>query len=370
MSRIKTLILVQFLSGGGIAQVFSHLIRNLNPDRFDLHLGVISQNRPPASPLPAFLTVHRLNATRVRYAAPGLLRLIWTTRPQVILSSSSHLTHLLLLLKPFLPPGIRIAGRLETTASRLKLSPTGRIFYRYLYRTADALICQSPAMARDMVEHFGHNPQRLPVLLNPIDLTAIRNIPPASASPWPPGPGPSLLAVGRLSPEKGFDLLFHALAQILPQYPNLQLAMLGSGPEEAPLRTLASQLGLNGHILFAGQVDHPEIYFTGATAFVLSSSFEGMPNAMLEAAAAGLPLVLTPCSPGILDLLSGQPGTWLAASITSQALSDALRTALSEIHPAQPPVRFPHSFLAPFDLPAVIPAYENLLASLASGGKP
>jgi glycosyltransferase involved in cell wall biosynthesis len=367
MPRIKTLILVQFLSGGGIAQVFSLLLRNLNPDRFDLHLGVISQDRPATSPLPARITVHRLKATRVRYAALGLLRLIWTVRPQVILSSSSHLTHMLLLIKPFLPPGTRIAGRLETTASRLKLSPTSHFLYRYLYRTADALICQSPPMARDLVEHFGHCPRRLPILLNPIDLSAIRNSPIPTTSPWPTGPGPNLLAIGRLSPEKGFDRLLHALAAILPHYPTLQLALLGTGPEEPRLRSLADRLGLHSNILFAGQVDRPEIYFAQATAFVLSSAFEGMPNAMLEAAAAGLPLVLTPCSPGILDLLSGQPGTWLADSITSQALSDALQTALAELHLIQPPVRYPHSFLAPFDLPVAIPAYEHLLASLARG---
>jgi glycosyltransferase involved in cell wall biosynthesis len=76
---------------------------------------------------------------------------------------------------------------------------------------------------------------------------------------------------------------------------------------------------------------------------VLSSRREGMPNALLEAAAAGLPIVALPSSGGVVDLLRNQPGAWLASEISAPALAISLLNALPSLKPGQ---RFSHSFLA------------------------
>jgi glycosyltransferase involved in cell wall biosynthesis len=89
-------------------------------------------------------------------------------------------------------------------------------------------------------------------------------------------------------------------------------------------------------------VDPPYVFFKGATLFVLPSRYEGMPNALLEAAAAGLPLVSTPASGGVVDLLTGRQGAWLATEISASALTDALEKALENLHPGD---RFRHGFL-------------------------
>ena len=183
------------------------------------------------------------------------------------------------------------------------------------------------------------------VLPNPVDLEGIlaaRNAP----SAWN-GPGPHLLAVGRLSREKGFDLLIEALAALRKRFPEADLILVGSGREEMALKELCRSLEIEAAVRFAEQVDPPYAFFQGATLFVLPRAYEGMPNALLEAAAAGLPLVSTPASGGVVDLLSGRPGAWLAADFSASALTEALELALESLHPGD---RFRHGFFPSSDL--------------------
>ena len=76
---------------------------------------------------------------------------------------------------------------------------------------------------------------------------------------------------------------------------------------------------------------------------------------MLEAAAAGLPIVATPAFPGIARLFENDEGVWLANKISSDGLRSALQKALSSIRPG---VRYPHAWVEPYDLSRAIPAYE------------
>jgi glycosyltransferase involved in cell wall biosynthesis len=91
---------------------------------------------------------------------------------------------------------------------------------------------------------------------------------------------------------------------------------------------------------------------------VLSSRHEGMPNALLEAAAGGLPIVALPCSRGVTELLAVQPGVWLANEISAGALAASLLAALEASHSRQ---RFDHAFVGQFAIARAIPAYESLI---------
>jgi glycosyltransferase involved in cell wall biosynthesis len=194
---------------------------------------------------------------------------------------------------------------------------------------------------------------------------AIRDAINESEDTWT-GPGPRLLAVGRLSREKGFDLLLRALAIVREQFPHAGLAIAGAGPEEAALKAQCRDLGLEGAVRFAGRVHHPSTCFPGASAFVLPSRHEGLPNALLEAAAGGLPIVALPASQGVVDLLRGQPGAWLATEVSADALASSLIEALQALSPGQ---RFDHPFIDPFRIDRAIPAYEDLIDAVLPGRK-
>jgi glycosyltransferase involved in cell wall biosynthesis len=341
--RIRVLLLIPHLGGGGAEQVTALLARGLSPEKYEIHLGLITQAGAEGEALPPWVTVHGLGAQRVRAGSLRLLGLVRRLRPEVVLSGMAHLNFLVLLLRPLFPRGTRVLVRQNATVSAAlasgRLPFYTRLLYRLLYPLADRVICQSQAMADDLTGEVGIGPELVAVLPNPIDFAGIRA---GRNKPYVwNGPGPHLLAVGRLAPEKGFDLLLEALTEIRREFPLADLVIAGAGPEEAALRLQCHALGLDNAVVFAGRVNNPYRFFAGASLFVLSSRHEGMPNALLEAAAAGLPLVALPASGGVVDLLRNRAGAWLAPEISAPSLAEVLTSALRGLRPG---ARFRHPF--------------------------
>lgn len=340
--RLRILLLIPHLGGGGAEQVTLLLARSLSKEKYEIHLGLVTQAAAGAETIPTWVTIHPLGASRVRSAPFRLLRLVRSLKPNLILSGMAHLNFLVILLRPFFPAGTRVLVRQNGTVSADlgsgRLPRVTRLLYRLLYRHADRVICQSNAMAEDLAREVGIAPDLLAVLPNPIDLERILE---AEKHPrqWS-GPGPHLLAVGRLAPEKGYDLLLQALAAVRLRFPTADLLIAGAGPEETALKAQCHSLALDAAVRFPGHVLLPYTYFPGATLFVLSSRRDGMPNALLEAAAAGLPIVALPASGGVIDLLQNHPGAWLAPQISASALAASLLAALETIQPGQ---RYSHS---------------------------
>lgn len=365
IERPRVLLLIPHLGGGGAEKVLALLARGLSQQKYELHLGAVTGSTVPADAIPPGVTVHSLAAQRVRTSAFRLLALVRRLRPQVILSGMFHLNFLVLLLRPLFPRPVQVLVRQNGTVSaalaQSKLPIYTRLLYRLLYPLADRVICQSKAMADNLALEIGVPARKLVVLRNPIEVERIRDAIQRSPERWTgrwTGPGPHLLAVGRLSREKGFDLLLEALVTLREQFAHADLVIAGIGPEEVALKSQCHQLGVVSAVSFVGYVDEPAKYFRGASAFVLSSRHEALPNALLEAAAGGLPIVALPASDGIRDLLRGQAGTWLASEVSVKALADALLTALASLQTAQ---RFQHPFIDEFRLDRAIRAYEELI---------
>lgn len=114
---------------------------------------------------------------------------------------------------------------------------------------------------------------------------------------------PIVLAVGRLVPQKGFDLLIRAFYEVVQRHPKWSLLIVGQGPKEAELKDLATRLLPPGSVLFAGAVKDPERYYRTAGLFVLPSRFEGFPNALLEAMAAGCAVIATDAPGGMSEIV-------------------------------------------------------------------
>jgi len=344
--RTRVLLLIPRLrAAGGAEQVMALVASGLSQEKHEIHLGLVMASDAGMAALPSWVSVHALGATRARGGAIPLLKLVWRLRPAVILSGAPEISFLVLLLRQFFPRKtavlVRQNGTVSTALAMGGVPRYTRLLYRILYPRADRIICQSRSMAADLAHELKIGVEKLVVLPNPVKIEGIRAAQ-NGKSLWE-GPGPHLLAMGRLSQEKGFDLLIRAMAAVREQSPAADLTIAGAGRDEAELKRLCRDLGLENVVHFPGRVDRPCVYFPGCTLFVLSSRYEGMPNALLEAAAAGLPIVATPASGGVVDLLRGRPGTWLAREASAKGLADTLIAALGELRPGQ---RFGHAFFA------------------------
>ncbi|HEY1903201.1 MAG TPA: glycosyltransferase [Terracidiphilus sp.] len=359
--RPRILLLIPHLDGGGAEKILALLARELSRDKYELHLGIVTGSKPPTGTFPPGVTIHLLGVARVRSAAFGVLGLVHRLKPQAIVSGMFHLNFLVLLLRPLFPRGTRVLvrqnGFVSASLAQDGLPASTRLLYRLLYRYADRVICQTQAMANDLAQMLNVEQVRVAVLFNPVDVEAIRAVMASNEGKWTRD-GPHLLAVGRLSREKGFDLLLEAFQSVRKCFPSADLLIAGAGQDEAALKALCHALDLDSAVQFAGYVECPSAYFSGASLFVLSSRHEGMPNAMLEAAAGGLPLVALPAVGGVADLLRGQPGVWLAKEISATALAAGLQEALAALEPGQ---RYTHAFIDRFRMDRAVRAYEELI---------
>ncbi|HXC60895.1 MAG TPA: glycosyltransferase, partial [Steroidobacteraceae bacterium] len=141
----------------------------------------------------------------------------------------------------------------------------------------------------------------------------------------------TLIAAGRLVPEKGFDVLIDAFARL--QDASARLIIIGSGPEELRLRQQVQRLGLSDRVRLPGPVPSIRPWLDQARALVLSSRFEGFGAVLLEALAAGRQVITTRCTHAIEELgISGSLGRVVpVADVT--ALTRAMEIALNESPP-------------------------------------
>jgi glycosyltransferase involved in cell wall biosynthesis len=359
--RKKILLVIPHLGGGGAEQVVALLARNLSREKYEIHLCLVTQGDVGEAPIPPWVIVHAIGAPRVRNGFFALLRLVLRLKPAVVLSGMAHLNVLVLGIRRLFPRGTCVLVRQNSSISlepiKGIMARFARMVFQMLYQHADSVVCQSCSMALAMREVIHVSPHRVAVLSNPVDLDGIRAGTASAVRHWA-GPGPHLLAVGRLSDEKGFDLLLQAFAPLHLRFPTADLIIAGTGYRKAALMMQRDLLGLRNAVQFPGHVTHPADFFGGATLFVLSSRDDGMPNALLEAVAGGLPIVAMPASEGLVDLLRDKPGVWMAKGITTESLGDSLLEALLTLKPGQ---RFAHPWIDPFRLETSIAAYEDLI---------
>lgn len=187
-----------------------------------------------------------------------------------------------------------------------------------LYRHADAVVVQTRAV-RDWALRL-QGIKAIYVIPNPV--SPIRNECEQASSRH--GSSHTIVAMGRLVRQKGFDLLIEAFGRCAAKHSDWSLVILGEGPERASLQTFTANLGIASRVSLAGQFQEPATILKGAGLFVLSSRYEGFPNALLEAMACKLAVISTDCPSGPRDIIRDGVDGVLVPSNDVEALAIAM----------------------------------------------
>lgn len=140
---------------------------------------------------------------------------------------------------------------------------------------------------------------------------------------------PLLAAGGRLCPQKGFNFLLEAVARVKQQIPTLELMIMGEGESRQGLENLAEKLDITESVHFLGHRSDVPRLLPAADLFVLSSLYEGMPNIVLEAMAAELPVVATAVN-GVPELIEDGVSGILVESKNTPILADAILNIMQD----------------------------------------
>jgi len=159
----------------------------------------------------------------------------------------------------------------------------------------ERVICVSEDARRHLVAHFGVEPAKTVVIFNGINPASFRGLhaPLNSGSRSGNGKSPCLTNVAQLIAVKGQQTLLNAMPYILARHPQARLKLVGRGPMEAELRRMASDLKIAAAVEFLGELADVRPVLAETDVFVMASVSEGMPMALLEALAAGVPAVAT-----------------------------------------------------------------------------
>lgn len=233
-------------------------------------------------------------------------------------------------------PGVRTVYNPHGFAFQMRTDPLRHALYLWLERVAarrtDALVAVCEGQKQIALQHQLLPPERISVIHNGlatervgdrVDRARLR------AELGVSGTGPVLGTVAALSPQKGVEYLLRAVAAVRRERPEVQLLLIGDGPLRAGLQRLTHTLGLGEAVHFLGEREDVPRLLPALDLFVLPSLWEGLPYALLEAGAAGLPCVATDIPGNAAVIVPGVTGR-LARPADSLDLAVQLFAALDD----------------------------------------
>lgn len=243
-------------------------------------------------------------------------KLIKTWKPNIVISFLTHTNILSLITKIFCPNmKLIVSERCEPWVRSLPL----RFITKFLYPLADVIVCQSKVVV-DFFPKFAQ--KKIKIIQNPINSESISNEKVLVRKK-------AIVSVGRLFEQKNFTLLIDSFSDIKDEFPDHILEIYGEGHLREMLQKQISDLDLNNRVFLMGIKNNIMKLVFDYELFVMSSNFEGFPNALIEAMASGMPVISTDFSTGVArDLIKRENGIVVPVG-DRESMSRAIRYILS-----------------------------------------
>ena len=367
MDSMRFAVFSPDMAGGGAERAALQLAGGLADRGHHTDLVLASAVGPRMQEVPDHVNVVDLGSKRVLGSLPSFVRYLREARPDAMVSMLSHSNVVALWARRLAGHPEKLAvveqNNLSTSAANSE-SWKRRLMPRVInlfYPWADAVVGVSAGVLDDVKSHAtAVDPDRFRVIYNPIvgDDIRVKAAKPVD-HPWFQGDDQVFVAAGRYRPQKDFPTLIRAFAKVRTTRP-ARLVILGDGPERPRLEALIEELAVGEDVDLYGYTDNPYAFFSKATAFVLSSRWEGLPTVLIEAMSCGAPVVATNCPNGPEEILAGGRYGHLLPVGDVDALSMGLEVALRGDVP-----RPPEESWTPYTLEAVVDDYLAAFAEMS-----
>jgi len=328
---IRIVFCITELDPGGAERALTQLVLNLERDEWEPHVVCLGPRGHFAEVLEsAGVPVHCLNATGV-FSLPRVLfqltREIRRLQPAVVQTFLFHANIL-----------GRIAAKLagvKVVVSGLRVAERRNSWHGRIDRWTNGLVVSNVCVSQGVAEFSrrvtGLDPAKLVVIPNSVDSDRFAGAPAADLSLFDIPKGSKVfISVGRLDRQKGFDVLIDAVSLLNPLPSDVYFLIVGDGPDFEKLRLQIAQSKLTRQIRLAGRREDVPQLLKASLALILPSRWEGMANVVLEAMAAGLPVIATQVE-GISELVQHGITGLVVASEKPVELKSAINHLLT--HP-------------------------------------
>jgi glycosyltransferase involved in cell wall biosynthesis len=365
--RRRLAVFAPSMAGGGAERGALKLAEGLAHRGYDVDLVLAAAEGPRLAEIPAEVRVVDLGARRVLSSLPGLMRYLRREKPDALASVLDHANVIALWARKLGRYSGRVVVIEQNTLSEAARNGKSRrdrmmpwMVTRF-YPWADYVVGVSAGVIEDLAQLTDLRPEKVRVIFNPIVTADIAEKARAPVDhSWFSDGSAVFVAAGRLRPQKDFPTLLHAFSKVRARR-SARLIILGEGPERGELEALVRQLDIAGDVSLPGATSNPYAYMARATAFVLSSRWEGLPTVLIEALSCGVPVIATDCPSGPREILAdGRYGELVPVGDVDE-LARAMDAALDGKIP-----RPPEESWRPYELEAVVDEYLPLLVNAVS----
>ena len=272
---------------GGAERVISFLTNNLNPASFDCKLIVIGTDKDVAYDI-KMSKVKFLNEERVSRSIPKIVQTLRTEKPNIIISTVTHLNIAIGIASVFYRKGIYIARQAAITKVSFNVSSSSKKSWRpdllgIFLKKMDYVICQSEDMAIDCIKEFEVKEENIQIIRNPItDDFNIKSLKKTNRKHV------KFITVGRLAKIKGHVRILKILSKINIPF---TYTIIGDGPLKEEILSEAKNLNIDKKINHIPYTNKVADYLSESDCFLQGSLSEGFPNALLESCAVGTPAI-------------------------------------------------------------------------------